>query len=147
MSGSPRRTAISLLALTLLLGSTVGFSWLASGGARAFGAPDRVLADSWPLIYGSQAILAAGLSWAFLSLRESRARPVRVSLVALGAWIGELIALTLGGNLLANELVPEVAWVFWWMGTGGPIQPVAAIAGGLAGVHWRSTANRIDTVS
>lgn len=53
--------------------------------------------------------------------------------LVVGAWLGELLVLTLGGNLLANELDPPIAWFYWWMGTGGSLQPAAASAGALLG--------------
>ncbi len=116
--------------LTLALGTSVAVSWLVFGGRAAFGGPDRVLAQSWPAIYGSQAVLAA-----LCGLWVARVEPSRVWMLTLviGAWLGELLALTLGGNLLANELDPPVARFYWWMATGGPLQPVAASAGGLLG--------------
>ena len=92
-----------------------------------------MLERSWPWIYGSQALLAAGFTCVFIRTRSFHFRGVHIVLLVLGAWTGELIALTAGGTLLANELDPEVAWIFWWMATGGPLQPLAAIAGGLLG--------------
>jgi len=53
----------------------------------------------------------------------------RAALAILGAWIGEFLVLFLAGRLLAGELVPEVAWFYWLIGTGGPLQPVAALVG------------------
>ena len=124
-----RRPLLQLVGLTVSLGATVAVSWFVFGGRAAFQGPDRVLAAEWPLIYGSQALLA-GMVGALMS----RGMPStgRWAIAVLGAWIGELIVLTLGGNLLANELDPNVAWFYWWMGTGGPIQPIAAIIGGIA---------------
>ena len=118
----------TLVLLTLALGTTVAASWLVFGGRAAFGGPDRVLEQFWPAIYGSQALLAA-----LCGLWVGRVEPSRVWMLTLvtGAWLGELLALTLGGHLLANELDPPVAWFYWWMATGGPLQPVAASAGGL----------------
>ena len=124
-----RRPVLQLVGLTLALGATVAVSWVMFGGRAAFQGPDRVLAAEWPLIYGSQALLA-GLVGALMSRGVATAG--RWVVLVISAWIGELIALTLGGNLLANELDPNVAWIFWWMGTGGPIQPIAAIIGGSA---------------
>ena len=137
MIGLNWRTALSLLNLTLVLGSTVAASWLLFGGGAAFRGPDRVLSQSWPLIYGSQAVLAAGLTWIVIR-REAVSRLADVMVLVTGAWIGELVALTLGGNLLANEIDPVNAWVFWWMGTGGPLQPIAALLGGLVAVRRRA---------
>ncbi len=120
----------TLVLLTLALGTTVAASWLVFGGRAAFGGPARVLEQSWPAIYGSQALLAA-----LCGLWVGRIEPsaVRMLTLVFGAWLGELLALTLGGNLLANELDPPVAWFYWWMATGGPLHPVAASVGGLLG--------------
>jgi hypothetical protein len=131
------RTVAVLVQLTLVLGLTVAVSWLAFGGRGSFNGPDRVLRDSWPLIYGSQAVMAAIglLIFARREIAELGLR--RLGALVVGAWLGELLALTLGGNLLANELDPNVAWFYWLMGTGGPLQPAAAFAGGLLGIRLR----------
>lgn len=121
------------MVLTVALGATVAISWIAFSGGAAFQGPARVLGRSWPWIYGSQALLAASFTWSFIRTRSFRVRALHVVLLVLGAWTGELIALTAGGTLLANELDPDEAWIFWLMGTGGPLQPLAAIAGGLLG--------------
>ena len=128
-----RRAAL----LTLVLGATVAISWILIGGRTAFQGPDRVLRESWPAIYGLQAILAAMALYVFVR-RQALAPSVRdVVLLVVGAWLGELLALTAGGNLLANEIDPEIAWFFWLMGTGGPLQPAAAAIGGLIGLRSR----------
>jgi hypothetical protein len=56
-----------------------------------------------------------------------------IGLMVLIASIGEGVVLTLGGTLLANELVPAVAWIYWLIGTGVVIQPVAAVVGARIG--------------
>lgn len=128
LEGMPHRWPLLMLVATLALGATVAVSWIGFGGTDAWQGPDRVLERSWAGIYGSQALLAA-----LIGHRLSPRIPSLLGLVAVvtGAWLGELVALTLFGNLLANEIDPTVAWVFWWMGTGGPVQPVAAVVGGL----------------
>lgn len=130
MSRVQRARLRTLVMLTLALGATVAVSWLTFGGPSAFQGPDRVLGRSWPAIYGSQALLAA-----LCGLILGRVEPSRAWILPLvvGAWFGELLALTLGGNLLANELDPPIAPFYWWMGTGGPLQPAAANAGALVG--------------
>lgn len=126
-----------LVQLTLVLGLTVAISWLAFGGRSAFNGPDRVLREAWPLIYGSQAVMAA-IGLFIFARRESAELGIRrLTAVVVGAWLGELLALTFGGNLLANELDPDIAWFYWLMGTGGPIQPAAAFAGALLGLRFR----------
>lgn len=88
----------------------------------------RVLADRWLLIYASQALLAGLVGFA-LANRAPRTSMDGMGLVVAVAWIGEGLVLTLGGTLLANELVPAVAWFYWLIGTGGVVQPVAAVVG------------------
>jgi len=134
-SSRARSTVVRVVGLTVVLGLTVAVSWLNFGGRAAFGAPDRVLRESWPLIYGSQAMLAAIGLFIFASRETGVVALHDLAGFVIGAWLGELVALTLGGNLLANELDPDTAWVYWWMGTGGPIQPLAALAGGVWGVR------------
>ena len=131
------RRLLILVLLTLVLGTTVAMSWLIVGGTRAFQGPDRVLSESWPTIYGSQALLA-GLALFLFARRQAWAlRPQTLVILVVGAWLGELLALTAGGQLLANELDPEVGWYYWLMGTGGPIQPAAAVTGGIVGLRSR----------
>jgi hypothetical protein len=127
-----RAWPVALALLTLALGMTVAVSWMVFGGTAAFRGPDRVLAESWPAIYGSQALLAALVGLVLARTRGDLGRWELAMLIA-GAWLGELAVLTLGGTLLANELDPNVAWFFWLMGTGGPIQPAAAVLGALIG--------------
>lgn len=96
---------------------------------------------SWPWIYGSQALMAAGIG-ALIGRNVSGAG--RWIAFVIAAWLAELVALTLGGTLLANELVPGAAWFYWWVGTGGPVQPAAAVAGGLAARSWRRRSAKIE---
>lgn len=131
------RTVIALVQLTLVLGLTVAVSWLAFGGRAAFGSPDRALRDSWPLIYGSQAVLAAIGLLIFARRERGELGPRRLAGLIVSAWLGELLVLTLGGNLIANEIDPDTAWFYWLMGTGGPLQPLAALAGGVMGMTSR----------
>ena len=51
------------------------------------------------------------------------------ALAVLAAWVGELLVLFFAGTLFAGELVPEVSWFYWLIGTGGPLQPAAVILG------------------
>ena len=126
--GAPRTTAV-LLVLTVVLGGTVAVAWLAFGGSASFRGPIRALEDNWPLIYGGEAVLAGVVGFV-------AARPLvtmfghRGAVAAVGAaWVGEWVALLVGGRLLAGELMPEFSWFYWIVGTGGPLQPIAAIIG------------------
>lgn len=136
LNGSTRRLPDrfwrTALILTLALGSTVAISWLIFSGTIAFRGPMRVLADRWLLIYGSQSILAALVGFT-LAKTAPRTSIRRVGFLILVAWIGEVVVLTLGGSILANELAPTVAWFYWLIGTGGPMQPIAAIVGAVIG--------------
>ena len=125
--------------LTVVLGATVAVSWIVIGGRAAFQGPDWVLRHSWPAIYGLQAVLAAIALYLFVRGRAGALSADQVVLLVVAAWLGELLALTAGGSLLANEIHPDNAWFFWWMATGGPMQPAAATIGGLLGLrlHYR----------
>jgi hypothetical protein len=63
----------------------------------------------------------------------SAATPGLIVLLMFAAWIGELVLLTVFGTLVANELTPLVAWYYWLLATGGPLQPIAASVGGMLG--------------
>jgi len=123
------RTAATVLALTIALGATVAISWLAFGGTAAFRGPLRAIEASWPLIYGSQTSFAGVLGFISAPFLVRSFGHRGAVLAILAAWVGEFFALLIGGRLLANELVPETAPLFWIVGTGGPLQPIAAILG------------------
>ncbi|HET7521348.1 MAG TPA: hypothetical protein VFK61_07405 [Candidatus Limnocylindria bacterium] len=129
---SRKQIVISLAGLTLALGVTVPISWLAFGGRLAATGPDRALEQAGTWIYGSQAVLAALVGAAAALLLGRQASVVRLVLLMFGAWLGELVVLTLGGNLVANEIDPPVAWSWWLLATAGPLQPVAASLGAVA---------------
>ena len=136
------RTAIgppwaSIAFQTLALGLTVAVSWFAVGGSAAYRGPMPVLRDSWLPLFGLESVLAAAVAFGFASRTGERSAR-RVVMLVIGAWLGELVVLTVGGTIFANELVPTVAWFYWVIGTGGPIQPVAAIIGGVAALKLRA---------
>lgn len=133
LEGMPRRWPLVVLLTTLALGAITASSWIAFG-MDAWQGPGRVLERSWPAIYGSQALLAAIVGH---RLSRHAVRWLAIIGIISCAWLGELLALTLFGNLLANEIDPQVAYVFWWMGTGGPVQPAAAVLGGAIGLGVR----------
>lgn len=124
-----RRPWVAVVVGTLGLGATVAASWFLFGGSTAFRGPIRVLEESWPVIYASQAALAAGGT--FVYQRLAGPLPMaRLALIVAGAWIGEFAVLYFAGTLFAGELTGDIAWFFWLIGTGGPIQPLAALFGG-----------------
>ena len=136
------RTAIepmwaSIAFLTLALGMTVAVSWFVVGGSAAYRGPMPVLRDSWLPLFALESVLAAGVVFAFVSWNRERSWRRLVTLV-IGAWLGQLVVLTVAGTLFANELVPTVAWFYWLSGTGGPVQPIAAILGGLVAIRLRA---------
>lgn len=116
--------------LTLGLGATVALSWFVFGGSAAFRGPLPALRESWPAIYGFQAVLAAAGTLWFARLAAPLTAWRLVGLI-VAAWAGEWLVLFAGGRLIAGELGPEFAWFYWLIGTGGPAQPVAALLGGL----------------
>lgn len=132
--GRLEQPVVALALLTLVLGASVAASWLVFGGRAAFQGPDRVLRESWPAIYGFQAALAAIALFVFARRQAVTIGARRLLLLVVGAWLGELLVLTAGGTLLANELDPDIAWFYWLIGTGGPIQPAAAAIGGFLGL-------------
>lgn len=123
------RTAAMVMALTVSLGGIVAVSWLAFGGSASFRGPLRALEDAWPLIYGSQAIFAAIVGFLAAPFLARAFGGRGAVLAILAAWVGEFFVLLFGGTLFAGELVPRVAWFYWLIGTGGPLQPIAALVG------------------
>ena len=126
-----RNHLATAVGLTLGLGTTVALSWFVFGGSVAFRGPLPALADAWPLIYGSQAVLAFALGVVLGSVTTLDRSSV-VAVIVLAAWVGEWVVLLVAGPLFANELVPGVAWFYWLIGTGGPMQPLAALGGAFA---------------
>jgi hypothetical protein len=122
--------------LTLGLGVTVAVSWFGFGGRAAFQGPGRVLGESWPMIYSAEAIMAAVGTFTFAKL-AGPLLPTSLIAYVVAAWIGEWLVLLIGGQLFSGELVPEVSWYYWLIGTAGPVQPVAAALGGLLALRGR----------
>lgn len=125
----------SLAGLTLVFGLIVGVSWTIVGGRIAWqGGLESVIRDAWLPLYGLQAAFAAGVVFAFVQRTRVRS-VVRLLGLVVGAWLGQLVVLTVAGGLLANEIDPTNAWFFWFVATGGPVQPIAAILGGLVALR------------
>jgi len=130
-------TWASIAILTLALGLTVAVSWFVVGGSAAYRGPMPVLRESWLPLFGLESVLAAAVAFGFASRTGERSAR-RLVMLVIGAWLGELVVLTVAGTIFANELVPTVAWFYWVIGTGGPVQPIAAIIGGLAALKLRA---------
>ena len=106
-------------------------SWLPFGRRAFGGAPEAVLADAWPLVYGPLVLLTAGIGFGYARRRRPTWR--RAAGVVIGAWLGELVVLSLAGGLLANEIGPLNAWFYWLLATSGPLQPLAGLVGAILG--------------
>lgn len=91
----------------------------------------RVIFESWYVLYPLEAVIVGGLMFALGRLLFDRLDRASLVSIVLAAWIGELVVL--GSGLIANELVGLTAVPIWLLATGGPIQPIAAIVGGLLG--------------
>lgn len=131
----------SMAALTLVVGLVVGVSWTIVGGRIAWqGGVEAVVRDAWLPLFGLQSVLAAGTVFAFV--KRTRIQSVtRLLGLVVGAWLGQLIVLTVAGGLLANEINPGNAWWFWLVGTGGLVQPIAASIGGLVALQLSPRSN------
>lgn len=130
----PDRPVIHWLALiallALALGLTVVFSLFLVGGSMALRGP-HVVQQSWPVVYGIQALLAAAVGYALVRFGAPGLDARRLLALVLAACVAELAVLLIVHPLLANELTPVSTVVYWLMATGGPLQPVTAYAGGL----------------
>jgi len=115
--------------LTLLFGAVVATSWLPFGRRAFGGAPEAVLADAWPLVYGPLVLLTAGIGFGYARRRRPTWR--RAAGVVIGAWLGELVVLSLAGGLLANEIGPAERLVL----LASCDQRPAAAVGGACGSH------------
>jgi hypothetical protein len=95
-------------------------------------------------IYGSQFVLIGGFLYALTRTRLQGLSTVTLWASVTTAWLFEGVVLTvIGEPLVANELDPHVAWYFWLVATAGPLQPVAAFAGGRLGLRHARTAERV----
>jgi hypothetical protein len=122
------RVLLLAVVYTFALGISLAAAFYMGGGREGLQGP-HVLRDSWPAIYALVALFAAVVAAPIrLALRDIDWRLVAV---IAGAWFGEYLVLASGA--LADELNPGNAVLFWIAATGGPIQPVAAFLGALAG--------------
>lgn len=94
-----------------------------------------MLAEAWPLVYGPLVLLTAGVGFGYARHRRPTWR--LAAGVVIGAWLGELVVLSLAGGLLANEIGPLNAWIYWLLATGGPLQPMAGLVGAVLGERRR----------
>lgn len=123
-------------ALTPALALTVLLSLFIVGGSVALRGPS-VVQHSWPIVYGIQAVLAAAAL--FVVARYGAGWLSARALLALVAavWVSELLVVLLIHPILANELTPVSTVVYWLMATGGPLQPAAALVGGILAITHR----------
>lgn len=125
------RFLLATFGLTLALDATVVASWTAVGGSEVGTGPWHTFRTSGLVVYAVQVLLAAAVTFAFVRLAPRYQTPRRLLLLVGGAWIGELVVLLLVGSVLASEFKdPSVATSIWVLGTGGPVQPIAALIGG-----------------
>lgn len=139
--------AALVLALTVLLGLTAASSFYLVGGAAALRGPS-VLQASWPVIYPLQSVLVGLVAWATVRvvrrwLPGARLTAESVSVMVVVAWLAEL--LFVGSGILADDLSWTNGIAYWLMLTGGPIQPIAAIAGALIGLGPADSAGAADS--
>jgi hypothetical protein len=132
-----RNPFVAATLLTLALGATVAVSWLVVGGSVAFRGPIPALSEMWLPLYALQAVLAAMVG--FAASRFTGGRGLDVVVLVGAAWVGEYVVLFFGGRLFAGELVPDVAGFYWLIGTGGPVQPIAAVLGGWLALRRQSS--------
>ena len=133
----PRQPWI-LAILTLGMGAAVAVSWFAFARPLGqFGLDPSSLVDPTRLkVYGVQFTLVGTLAYALARTRLRTETVRRVAGLAIAAWVGEGLLLTLVGEpLVANELTPSIAWYYWIVATAGPLQPMAAVIGGWLGLR------------
>jgi hypothetical protein len=122
------RVLLLAVVYTFALGISLAAAYYVVGGRLTLQGP-YVLSHSWPAIYALVALFAAVVAAPVrLALRDNDWRLVAV---VVGAWLGEYLVLASG--VLAGELNPGNAVSYWIAATGGPIQPLAAFLGALAG--------------
>jgi len=127
------RTLAAIVVMTVALGFSTAAAFFAVGGRVAL-LGTSVLSREWPAIYGLLGLFAVGVGLLFGTACSSWP-PRRIVLVILGGWIGEYLVLASG--LLALELNPLNSLYYWLLATAGPMQPVLAWIGALAGQRVR----------
>lgn len=120
--------------LTLALGLCVAASFFVVGGPVALFGPG-VIERAWPVIYPLQAVLVAVLLFVVARALRGRLAIAGLVLVIVGAWLGQWVVLASG--VLDGEVNPGIATYYWVLATGGPLQPIAAAAGGVIGLRAR----------
>lgn len=122
--------------LTLGMGIAVTVSWFAFGRGDPLGLePHHMLTLRRVTIYGSQFLAIGAFVFILVRTRLTAWSPVTLWAAVTSAWLLEGIVLTVIGPVVANELTPRVAWYYWLVATGGPLQPVAAFVGGWLGLR------------
>jgi len=119
--------------LTLGMGVAVAISWfLFFRDVDNFGLDPASLVrfPRWA-IYAVQYLMVAVLLYAVTRRWLRGVTNASLAGAVTVAWVLQGAVLTvIGAPLVANELDPEIAWYYWLVATGGPLQPAAAFAGG-----------------
>jgi hypothetical protein len=126
-------TLLRVATLTLALGVTVVVSWVAIRGLSVFNGPGLFLDPSWLVVWAVQAGLAGLVGFAIGRWWRDGASLVRLAILVLAAWVGELLVVSLLAPFLPGTLSILHGPALWLVATGGPIQPIAAVVGALIG--------------
>lgn len=129
---------MTLAILTLGMGAAVTAPWMAFASRnQSYGLdPSAVLSTTRLLVYGTQFLLIGAFVFWLAQGRLRHASASHLGLLVTAAWLGEGLVLTvIGEPIVANELDPAVAWYYWLVATGGPLQPAAAFTGGWLGLR------------
>ena len=130
--------SLTLAILTLGMGAAVTASWFAfASRIQTFGLDlATVVSPSRLLVYGTQFLLIGAFVFWLAQGRLRHESALHVGLLVTAAWLGEGLVLTvIGEPIVANELDPSIAWYYWLVATGGPLQPAAAFVGGWLGLR------------
>jgi hypothetical protein len=125
--------------LAVLLGCCTALSFLLVGGRLALAGP-YVLERMWHVIYPLEAAIVGVVMVIVGWMLRGRGGILSLVVIVLAAWIGEL--LILGSGLIDDDAAGLTAVPLWVLATGGPLQPIAAIIGGLVGARLPSRLQR-----
>lgn len=119
---------VPLFVVLFALGAVIAL--LPFGGAEALRGPTALQA-SWWLIFPLQGVLVGLAAYVVARLAGDRLDATSLAVIIVVAWLAELLI------AFAGVLPPDLMWAdpidYWAVMTGGPIQPAAAIIGGMIG--------------